>query len=669
MSFLTKYACHRLFWSLSVVLLSSLWLSQCSKSEGSESGGTKEATIVDPPEPPGPPEPPEPLTDLVLENLSVTPATFDFNSRITLSVDVRNRTNKPIPADISYYRSINDKITHRDTLLDGVLFSSIGANGTKRDTTPRRDRSIPGTYYYGACLTKVTHCTSGIEVVVNSPTVIGNADPLYSAQWHLHNENDVDINAPEAWQIIEGSSQVLSQVLIAVVDDGVIISHPDLSANHKDGYSYNYVSKGNDPHEPANKGASEHGTAVVGLIVAAKDNGLGVIGVSPDSKFFGLNLLESLKGNYVDAMLRHKLETAVSNNSWGSTPIGTFVPTPSSWKAAIDEGIQTGYDGKGIFYVLSAGNNHLIKGLRANNSNYRARTKYHGVTTVCAVDYNGSRATYSEMGANLWICGLSRDGIGSTGLVTTDIPGEMGYNPTDYTDTFSGTSGSAPIVSGVAALMRSINPRLGWRDVRLIMAATARKIEPSHTGWFDGANSYTGSEYSETPYHHNHQYGFGLVDAEAAVKKAHNWNNVGPMVKAEGYSVIIPKDEQNIPDNQPSGITSILTVAELNPTLDFIEYLEITIKLSGEYYGNLQISLTSPTHTTSILAETHLCFNKSKVLIICSFTTPTEVEFGSARHLGETPNGNWTLKIADLLAESTHQVTEWGIRFYGHKKP
>ena len=297
------------------------------------------------------------------------------------------------------------------------------------------------------------------------------------------------------------------------------------------------------------------------------------------------------------------------------------------------------------------------------NANYAPPFRYYNVTTICAVGKNGTRSSYSEKGANLWICAPSRS-RNQPGITTTIAGG-------GYESYFGGTSASAPIVSGVAALMRSINPELGWRDIRLILAATAEKIDGTNLGWFEGMASYDGTKsgsarYADTntKYNHNHEYGFGLVDAQAAVSQSQNWNNVGEMVKSSSQSKDIPAAKQQV----PGGSTGLTSVIDLNATLDFIEYIDISITMIGEDYGELQINLTSPAGKTSFLAVPHGC------LVImsyqdCVFDVPTAAYFGSARHLGESPDGDWTLEVMDEVAGNTNRIYSWGLKFYGHKKP
>ena len=152
----------------------------------------------------------------------------------------------------------------------------------------------------------------------------------------------------------------------------------------------------------------------------------------------------------------------------------------------MDTGVSIGYEGKGIFYAFAAGNGHLD----GDHSNLDELANYYAVTAVCAVNEVGERSLYSETGANLWVCAPSND-------LRRDEEGERLYRGTvtvehgdRYTNDFGGTSSATPVVSGVAALMRSVNPDLSWRDLKLILAATARKVDPMNPDWEDGGQKY-----------------------------------------------------------------------------------------------------------------------------------------------------------------------------------
>ena len=163
----------------------------------------------------------------------------------------------------------------------------------------------------------------------------------------------------------------------------------------------------------------------------------------------------------------------------------------------------------------------------------------------------GERSAYSEQGANLWVCAPSSDSSRNRNGITTtdnhdfylnDFGGTRSTTPI-YINGRSGTSAAAPIVSGVAALVRSANTHLTWRDVKLILAASARQNDEDNPGWEDGALQY-GSDTER--YHFNHEYGFGVVDAKAAVDLAAGWTLVPTLGQEAAQTAEI---NLRIPDN------------------------------------------------------------------------------------------------------------------------
>ncbi len=525
-------------------------------------------------------------------------------------------------------------------------------------------------------------------------------DPYYKYQWHLNDPvNDVDINAPEAWKISEGEG-----ITVAVNDDGTIVNHPDLADNHRPKLSFNFVTKGIDPDLPWKRGASDHGTLVAGLIIGVSGNGKGIRGVAPKSKFFALNILEG-KGVVDQALSFTKnfivdgkpSNYAVSNNSWGPIPAGGWGTSNFVINSAWEAGLNEGFGGKGVSYLFAAGNDRHVSYkdpisdaatyYRFDDLNYAWSGKHYGVMQICAISSFGKISFYSTPGATLWVCGPSSDSgpDGSKlGLTTTDKPGEEGYNAgipslaypdyrdADYTSNFGGTSGAAPIVSGVVALIRSANKELTWRDVKLILAATSRKVDPAHKGWFLGVDSYDGTKsgserYSGKKYNHSHDYGFGLADAGRAVKVAQSWQSIGAefMKIAVGENNNILVGERNISDNDVTGRIYELTVSD--PRIDFIEFVSVNAWFEGNSAGDLRVELTSPAGMTSVLAEPHACFYDGSPTR-CSISANTEYDFSSARHLGEDPNGVWTLRVVDEVENDIHQIYGWIISVYGHKK-
>ena len=467
-------------------------------------------------------------------------------------------------------------------------------------------------------------------------------DPLYGCQWHLNNALGEDINVEPVWSDgFKGEG-----INIAVVDDGMDWSHEDLVDNVNPSLNHDYYGNG-DIHDPF----KHHGTNVAGII-AARDNGGGVRGVAPRATIYGYNLIftEFTDLDSANAMTRNGVTTAVSNNSWGNPDSPGLNAVSSFWELAVKQGLSTGYGGKGIFYAWAGGNGHL-KGDYSNLDEYNS---YFGVTTVCAVNSGDTRSAYSEMGANLWVCAPSDDdGDEFRGIVTIE-------NSDRYRDDFGGTSAATPIVSGVAALMRQANPNLTWRDLKLILAASARKNDPTNAGWKDGAFRY-GSTSAADRYHFNHEYGFGVVDAKAAVDMAKGWTNTPPLKSAgAGFT-----SSTTIPAPGPSGPTTVTAGLTLSTDIEFIEFVEINADFEHTSFRDMEIELVSPSGAISKLTvqfNTRTDEDDSLDFV----RLDGEFRFGSARHLGENPNGNWQLHLTDHYPIYGGTLRSWSIKVYGH---
>ena len=466
----------------------------------------------------------------------------------------------------------------------------------------------------------------------------GINDPLYGCQWHLKNNDQFrnsgghDIRVEEVWPTYTGSG-----INVAVVDDGMHHQHEDLTDNVLTSFNHNYDPDLTDIYHPF----EDHGTAVAGLI-AAKDNNLGMRGVAPEAKLYGYNfLVEDTDANGADAMSRNAATTAISNNSWGPGDSSQPEPATELWEAAVKHGVTTGYGGKGVFYAWAAGNG----GDDLDYSTLDELANYYAVTAVCAVGHDDIRSSYSEAGANLWVCGPSSSGRdGQPRIATTD-------NGHRYRGSFGGTSAATPIVSGVVALVREANNALTWRDVKLILAASARKNDPDNTGWVEGAFKY-GS--STDRYNFNHEYGFGMVDAKATMDLAPGWTNVRDFREITSESSVI---NLPIPDLPSSGMpTTVTTSLTIDPFVEFVEFVEVNAHFNHSNFRDLTVELVSPSGAVSTLSTAALKFGP----------LTTEFRFGSARHLGEDAAGEWTLRIKDRSRRDAGALRSWGLTIYGH---
>ena len=549
-------------------------------------------------------------------------------------------------------------------------------------TAPYSDTTYPVPYtihaYQDTDYTKFIADCEAATAGLNAPQI---SDPLYGCQWHLRNQEQggEDINVEAVWaEGVNGEG-----VNVAVVDDGMYYAHEDLADNVNTTLNHNYDTGVTDSTDIYHR-YEHHGTNVAGVI-AARDNGVGVHGVAPRATIYGYNYLagdwEQFQDvNRADAMARNRVVTAVSNNSWGPTDGPEYDRANQFWKLAIDSGVREGYNGKGVFYAWAGGNGGMghrenpdgtpIGGSftnavgRGDDSNLDELANYYAVTAVCSVNDQGARSVYSEKGANLWVCAPSRDYNGHRGIVTTE-------NSDRYKNTFGGTSAAAPTVSGVAALLRQANPGLTWRDLKLILAASARKNDAANSGWAEGARKY-GAASDADRYHFNREYGFGVVDAKAAVDLAIGWTNVPPMENTSSESeaaVEIPPPQA---DGTPQTVTTTLT---LDTDIRFTEFVEINTDFEHTSFRDMDIELVSPSGAVSKLTvpfNTRHYTDTYRRADGSTFDGPYfvrldgEFRFGSARHLGEDPNGVWTLRLTDHFPVLGGTLRSWNIKVYGH---
>jgi len=569
------------------------------------------------------------------------------------------------------------------------------SNGTQLvvSSTPQAHTALSNgtTYYYVVTAVDANgESTPSTEVSATPATLNTGGDPLFADQWHLLNASQVgttgvlaksgeDINVSPVWNVGNKGAGIR----IAIVDEDLEMAHEDLASNLADNsHNYNYLTGTNDSTADAANATTGHGTAVAGIAAARDLNGLGGRGVAPRSTLLGYALLNQPTDlNKADAMIRNAANVDISNNSWGPKDgTGNVIPGSSLWRSAIDTGLATGRGGKGVVYVWAAGNGGAGSPTCStciDNSNYDGQANYRGVMAVAAVNDQGTRANYSEQGASVWISAPGGEFCSTHTITTTDRTGAVGHNANgagDYTDTnytkcMNGTSSATPMVSGVVALMLTANPTLTWRDVRIILAQTARMndagtcltvpVTPNpcpatSTGWMLSGTGIPSA--TNIRYYFNHNYGFGVVDATAAVTAAQGWVNVPAEVMPHTTALASPAI--TIPDNNTTGVSHAITV--MGSGVASIEWIEITFSSADHTYaGDLDITLTSPSGSVSQLAQKHPCESNQ-----C--TPYNSWVFGSALHLGEVADGAWTLTVRDLGANDVGTFQSWKIKFYGH---
>lgn len=357
------------------------------------------------------------------------------------------------------------------------------------------------------------------------------SDPEFFRAWHLENRqrgsgvrNGFDLNARSAWVVGKGTG-----VRVAVADDGVELTHPDLAANAAKAFHYNFC-EGKEDGNPTSP-IQIHGTAVAGIVAAVQDNGQGACGVAPEAEICSWIVFDSA-GYFIDEetagqMFQYaKDEVWVQNHSWGTFSIEQYALSPLE-DYGIREAVFGGRGGKGVIIVRAAGNERAD----LRNTNDDGYSQDPRVITVGAVRMNGWPTSYTTPGATVLVGAFSGDSgvdlpngtkTNYPSIFTTDRVGSLGYNRYDpsgledyaYDFTgFSGTSAATPQISGLCALLLSVNTNLSWRDVQQILVLSARYMAVR-----DPDIQVNGAGFVVS-----HSIGFGVPDAGMAVRLAQSW--------------------------------------------------------------------------------------------------------------------------------------------------
>eukprot|EP01091_Cochliopodium_minus_P014026 TRINITY_DN4679_c0_g2_i1.p1 TRINITY_DN4679_c0_g2~~TRINITY_DN4679_c0_g2_i1.p1 ORF type:complete len:600 (+),score=172.51 TRINITY_DN4679_c0_g2_i1:166-1965(+) len=457
-------------------------------------------------------------------------------------------------------------------------------------------------------------------------------DPLYAKQWHFHQQpKNVTLQTMELWkQGILGEG-----VTIAIVDDGLETNHPDIAPNYNAQGSWDFNFNDNDPY-PARH--DSHGTSSAGC-AAAPFNSVCGVGVAPKAKVSGIRLiaLEATDAQEAAALSYKTQINHIFTNSWGPFDDGKrYEGAGPALTAAMEQSVKEGRGGKGTIYVWASGN-----GRRANdNCNYDGYSNHRYTITIGAVTEAGSYAFYSEPCSSIFASAPS-SGSGN-GIITADLMGRRGNNPTDCNLNFGGTSAAAPLAAGMISLMLGVNPNLTWRDVQHILANSSSSVDIRNTDWWS----------NEAGYRHNHNYGFGLINPEKAVELSKSWKTVPP------YLSISFKNRKTGKIPQIVGKELILQFESTNSTIDFIEHIEVNLKITHERKGQLRIYLLNDFGTVSHLSVPH----KDN-----SDFPEKGWTYGSVRHWGEKVNQKWQIHISDSVKDDAEGVLSYaGITFYGH---
>ncbi len=289
-------------------------------------------------------------------------------------------------------------------------------------------------------------------------------DPSYSKQW-AH----PIVHSPGAWGITTGNTNII----IAIIDSGVDTSHPDLAGKLVAGNDF--IDDDNDPTD-----ANGHGTHVAGIAAAVTNNGVGVAGMSWDARIMPVRVLDN-KGSGYNADITDGITWAYQNGA----DIINLSLGGTSYSQAMQDAINTAH-AAGSLVIAAMGNcRNAIGGCTtANPTQYPAA--YNHVMAVAATDSGDSYAVYSQYGTH---CDITAPGgeltyYGDSNGIYSTMPTYAVYLTTYYGyqrnyDYLQGTSQATPYISGLAALIWSMNSALTPDEVQSLIEQTANDLGPA----------------------------------------------------------------------------------------------------------------------------------------------------------------------------------------------
>ncbi|BAY09297.1 S8 family serine peptidase [Calothrix sp. NIES-2098] len=462
---------------------------------------------------------------------------------------------------------------------------------------------------------------------------------VFPQQWHLKETTingktvNAHANVEAAWKFSDGTGMT-----IAIIDDGVDIDHEEFRSSAKIVTPRDVTLKTNNPR-PGD--SDDHGTACAG--VACGNGNFGASGVAPKAKLMPIRFVSALGSqDEADAFVWAADNGAdVISCSWGpedgdwrkpNDPLHKQkVPLPDSTRLAMDYAFNKGRNGKGCVILFAAGNGNES----VDNDGYASYSK---IIAVAACNDFGTKSAYSDFGNAVWCAFPSNHGYPSqtTGIWTTDRTGAVGYNfgntrrgdlAGNYTNSFGGTSSACPGVAGVAALILSRNPNLRWDEVKDIIKRSCDRIDEA------------GGNYNANG--HSPSYGYGRVNAKKAVELA-----LPPQPEPVG----IFKAVQDVPIGDLQTSTLSLAIANTNP----IKSIKVEVDIEHTYIGDLVVALVPPAETGVLPIILHNRLGGATDNIKKTYDELNTPDLATLK--GQSPQGNWTLEVADKAKRDTGKI-------------
>lgn len=459
------------------------------------------------------------------------------------------------------------------------------------------------------------------------------SDPKWSHMWYLNRGGDLDMNVIPAWK--EGITG--KGIVVTILDDGLESDHPDIISNYDPKASYDVNSHDDNPMPHYDlTDSNRHGTRCAGEVAATANNSICAVGIAYGASVGGVRMLD---GDVTDAVEARSLSLNpqhidIYSASWGPDDDGKTVDGPGELASrAFIEGVTKGRAGKGSIFIWASGNG----GRELDNCNCDGYTNSIWTLSISSATEEGHVPWYSEKCSSTLATTYSSGSQAEKQVVTTDLHHSC-------TVSHTGTSASAPLAAGIAALVLESNSNLTWRDLQHVVVRTAKPANLVDPSW---TKNGVGRRVS-------HSFGYGLMDASAMVKVARNWKTVPEQQRCE---INAPHVDKFIPSK--GQITLQLSVKNcLN--INFLEHVQAKITLTSQRRGDIQLNLISPAGTKVTLLtprvhdSSHSGFN--------------QWPFMSVHTWGESPHGNWQLEIHNE-GRYMAQITQWDLIFYGTETP
>lgn len=530
---------------------------------------------------------------------------------------------------------------------------------------------------------------------------------LFPRQWYLTTDLDehpdiksnADIQAPEAWSISRGDPEIV----IAVLDDGFDLEHP---AFHDGRIHTDRLDFQGEDKSPKPENGDYHGTPVSSIAVGSH-NGGAMRGIAPNCTFLPIRIGFGQFARPISILnvFRYISERAdVLNCSFGLSPQPRD-PFHPDFRSEITQLTRTGgRRGKGLVMVFSAGNDdaptflkgrHNVNGVKfvrnrriaeipPGNDVFSGYPMTDGVVVAGAMSSLTRKSGYSCWGPHITVTAPSnnqhyimdfirpgsdtrrekfvanyrglgqvaasnRPGEGGTFRPLRDDPSTLGVRENFYTDSFGGTSGAAPIITGVVGLMLSANSELSAQEIKQILASTAdRDLDPSLDLENDPNIQGLSGEFVNG---RSLYFGSGKVNAFRAVSRAQALASLSETPR-KFYGEARPA--LAIPDSQPQGVVSAIDITGSGK----LSSISVSVDITHTYRGDLNVTLISP---GGFPVELHRMNGGAANDLKKTYTPDNNDGLQNLIEAGIDVNGSWILHISDNLHKDEGRLNAWSL--------